>query len=350
MRSPDLDPIHSQRELLRRTWSDLLPAGSQVAVALYPDHRNVGDAAIWWGTRALLESLGVAVRYGCDPWSYDPDGLAAAHPHGPILLLGGGNFGDVYGAEQGLRTRILRDFPDRPIIQLPQSIWFRSPAARDALAAQLTACRDVTLLLRDTQSLAYARAHFPVRSLACPDAALALDLTDVPRTADLPVVALWRRDIEHDQPLPPLPAGSITVDWQDDIDERPLRAWAQWAFRVAVGTPLLADAACPTLRRVAWRFAPALWDAVARERTLRGCRLLGRGRAVITNRLHAHLLCTLLRIPHVVCDTVNGKLSAYRDTWPGRDPLVRFATSPDEAVAVVQGLEQAAVVAHRQAA
>lgn len=342
--------IQTQRELLRQTWAELFPAGSQVALALFPDHRNVGDAAIWWGTTSLLRSLGVMVRYGCDPWSYDPDGLATAHPQGPILLLGGGNFGDVYDAEQGLRTRILRDFPDRPIIQLPQSIWFRSPAARDAQAAQLAACRDVTLLLRDTQSLAYARTHFPARSLACPDAALALDLSAVPRTADLPVVALWRRDIEHDQPLPSLPAGSIAADWEDDADDHPLRSWAEQASRTEVGRLSAADVRCPVLRRAAWRFAPALWDDLARERTLRGCRLLARGRAVITNRLHAHLLCTLLRIPHVVCDTINGKLSAYRDTWLAHDPIVRFAASPNEAVAAVAELALMLGCAGRQAA
>lgn len=344
------DSIEAQRELLRRTWAELFPAGSQVALALYPDHRNVGDAAIWWGTTSLLRSLGVTVRYGCDPWSYDPDGLSTAHPHGPILLLGGGNFGDVYGAEQGLRSRILRDFPDRPIVQLPQSIWFRSPAARDAQAAQLAACRDVTLLLRDAQSLAVARTHFPVRSLACPDAAMAIDLSVVPRTADLPVVALWRRDIEHDHPLPPLPAGSITVDWEDDSDDHPLRAWAEQVSRGDAGRPSAVDVRCPVLRRAAWLSTPALWDDLARERTLRGCRLLARGRAVITNRLHAHLLCTLLRIPHVVCDTINGKLSAYRDTWPAHDPFVRFAASPDEAVAAAAEVACERVFAARQAA
>ena len=332
------DVLREPRELLHRTWGDLLPAGTDVAVALYPDHRNVGDAAIWCGTRSLLRSLGVRVRYGCDPWSYDPQQLATAHPHGPILLLGGGNIGDVYGMEQGLRLRILEDFADRPIIQLPQSIWFRTSDARDAMAATLARCRDVTLLLRDSQSLAFARTHFSVRSLACPDAALALDLADVPRTADVPIVALWRRDIEFDRPLPPLPDGSIEVDWQDQTDDRPPRSWAHDAFRATVGGSPTNAAPCPPLRRMAWRFAPALWDAVARERTLRGCRLLARGRAVITNRLHAHLICTLLRIPHVFCDTVNGKLSAYQGTWHTEDPLTRFASTPQEAVELARSL------------
>ncbi|MFM8220662.1 MAG: polysaccharide pyruvyl transferase family protein, partial [Planctomycetaceae bacterium] len=116
--------------ILRRTWSELLPPGTRCALALYPDHWNAGDAAIWWATKRLLGELGVGVDYACDPWNYDPRALRAALPDGPILLLGGGNFGDVYPREQSLRIRILADFPERRIIQLPQSILFRSPADR----------------------------------------------------------------------------------------------------------------------------------------------------------------------------------------------------------------------------
>jgi exopolysaccharide biosynthesis predicted pyruvyltransferase EpsI/GT2 family glycosyltransferase len=332
------DGLRHQQELLRRTWAELLPPGSRVALALYPDHRNVGDAAIWWGTRTLLRSLGVTIGYGCDPWSYDPDALAGAVPTGPILLLGGGNFGDVYGNEQGLRIRILEDFPDRPIIQLPQSIWFRTREACDAMASLLAAHRHTTLLLRDAQSLAFARTHFPVQSLLCPDAALALDLAGIVRTGDVPVVALWRRDIELDLALPPLPPGSIEVDWQDDEADAARVPWSNRAFRAVVGAAAGDGRSRPAARRAVWRFAPALWDSLAQDRVVRGCRLLARGRVVITNRLHAHVLCTLLGIPHIVCDTVNGKLSAYRDTWEANDPLVRFASCPDEAVALVETL------------
>jgi exopolysaccharide biosynthesis predicted pyruvyltransferase EpsI/GT2 family glycosyltransferase len=330
--------LSDQRDLLRKTWADLLPSGSRVALANYPDHQNVGDPAIWLGTRSLLQSLNVTMGYGCDPWSYDPDRLARAVPRGPILLIGGGNLGDVYNREQKVRTQILQDFPDRPIIQLPQSTWFRSPVARDALAAVFAMHGNTTLLLRDAQSLAFARAYFPVRSLLCPDAALALEITGVDRQADVPVVALWRRDVELDLPLPPLPPGSILADWQDNVPDIANWSWNSRAFRAVVGDPPPGDSFRLAARRAAWRYMPTVWDRLARERLLRGCRLLARGRVVITNRLHAHLLCILLRIPHVVCDTVNGKLSAYRDTWETNNPLVRFASTPDEAVALAETL------------
>jgi Polysaccharide pyruvyl transferase len=42
----------------------------------------------------------------------------------PILIHGGGNLGDLWPRHQQLREQVIRDFPNRPILQLPQSIHF----------------------------------------------------------------------------------------------------------------------------------------------------------------------------------------------------------------------------------
>jgi pyruvyl transferase EpsO len=344
--------IEDTRNTLNRTWRELLPPGTRCALALYPDHWNVGDAAIWWGTRRLLAALDVTIDHACDPWSYDPQALRGALPEGPILLLGGGNFGDVYPREQSLRTRILADFSDRRIIQLPQSIWFRSAAAATEMARLLARQRDVTLLVRDEASLAMAREQFPSAvARLCPDAALALDL---PRLGvpDVPVVALWRNDAEALGPLPALPGDWIARDWTVPGGVLPAAEAAELStaarrFKEWLGPPPPwpppADEPCPPRRRIAWRDLPWLWDHLAEERTLRGLRMLSRGRVVITNRLHAHLICLLAGIPHVVCDTANGKIFSFRDTWflgpqalaPSR---VRFAASPGVAVEAARSL------------
>jgi pyruvyl transferase EpsO len=75
----------------------------------------------------------------------------------------------------------------------------------------------------------------------------------------------------------------------------------------------------------------ARYDAAAGARVARGCRLLSSGRVVITDRLHAHLLCLLLGIPHGVLDNTYGKLARFLDTWTGEAALVRRFASPDEA-------------------
>ena len=39
------------------------------------------------------------------------------------------------------------------------------------------------------------------------------------------------------------------------------------------------------------------------------------GRVVVTDRLHGHILSTLLDIPHVLLDNADNKLSSYHNTW-----------------------------------
>lgn len=159
-----MNSVHAEAtRILTTTLASLLPRGTRCGLVMYPDHWNAGDSAIWWGTRLLLDRLGVVVDYACDPWSYDPRRLRTALPEGPILLLGGGNFGDAYGREQGLRLRVVEDFPDRKIVQLPQSIWFRSPAALEQMSELLSRCHNFTLLVRDEASLAIARRISPRR-------------------------------------------------------------------------------------------------------------------------------------------------------------------------------------------
>ena len=45
-----------------------------------------------------------------------------------IFIHGGGNFGDLWPEHQQFREMILQRYPDRPVIQLPQSIHFQDKA------------------------------------------------------------------------------------------------------------------------------------------------------------------------------------------------------------------------------
>jgi pyruvyl transferase EpsO len=60
-------------------------------------------------------------------------------------------------------------------------------------------------------------------------------------------------------------------------------------------------------------------DRTATLRLRRGIRLLTQGRRVVTDRLHAHILCVLLDMPHAIIDNSYGKLSSFVETWEGND-------------------------------
>jgi pyruvyl transferase EpsO len=79
-----------------------------------------------------------------------------------------------------------------------------------------------------------------------------------------------------------------------------------------------------------------LFERMARMRLDRGIDLLSTGRAVITDRLHGHILCCLLDIPHVALDNNYGKIRNFSAAWDTAGPRARLASSLDEAVEIAK--------------
>jgi pyruvyl transferase EpsO len=310
--------------------------GGHDAVALlgFPNYANVGDSAIWLGTLAYLRGLGIGLRYVCDAATYAPARLASRIGRGVILLQGGGDFGDLWPDHQAFREEVVAAFPHNPIVQLPQSIYFRDRAALARAQAVLDRHPNFTLLVRDHRSLELARAEFRARSELCPDMAFGLGPLRRPQPPVDDVVWLARTDLEavpHGGGLEG--AGVTPMDW---LDERAVLP----RLMTRLGRTRF-------LRRrgMGWARAAmiATFDGRARQRLDRGCRLLSRGRAVITDRLHGHILCLLLGIPHVLLDNSYGKNRSFYETWTRGCELARWAETPPEALRLLtQSVERAA--------
>jgi hypothetical protein len=86
------------------------------------------------------------------------------------------------------------------------------------------------------------------------------------------------------------------------------------------------------------RLLAPTFDPLAERWVDRGCAILARGRVVVTDRLHGHLLALLQDIPHVVLDNSYGKLRSVYDTWTHASPVAHWAESPDEALTTARGL------------
>jgi pyruvyl transferase EpsO len=296
-----------------------------VALVDYPDHANVGDSAIWLGETAWLRDRGLTPAYVSTIRVHDHDALAAAVPEGPILLHGGGNFGTLWQAHQDFRLAMLERFPGRPIIQLPQSIFFDDEAAVAGCARAIERHGRFTLCVRDEPSLEFARRHFPCETLLVPDMAFAIGpLARQPAAAD--IFCLLRTDHEQAgfRKSRLGPPRAITGDWLKD-DRNALR-------RTAIGTRLLSLMDSPDAAR-ARRYERQAWSRVRR-----GIAQLSQGRVVITDRLHGHILSTLLAIPHVALDNSYRKIGNFIDAWTGRLDILRTAASLDEAATAAAGL------------
>jgi pyruvyl transferase EpsO len=308
----------------------------------YPNHRNPGDHAIWLGAKRILRELKIEIKYECDWQTYSRESLARAVDAGAtILFTGGGNFGDLWPNTQGLRERVLADFAGTRTVQLPQSIEFESDQSRERMRVLLERHGNVELMVRDSESLERARRWFAVPTRLVPDLAFALSR---PKGADEPTVPiLWvaRRDKESLGFDPPPGAADIEL-----LDWMPLRQ-----EEAEQGGPHSSPSIVELLRRNTLltrsaargeQFDPAalakLWERLSRERLALACSVLRRGRVIVTDRLHVHVMALHMGLPTVVSDNSYGKVRALYDTYTCSAPLARWASSPADALEIANEL------------
>lgn len=298
-----------------------------VALVDFPLHMNAGDSLIWAGERQYLRNLDIDVRYVTTVGRYHPDRLRRLHPEGPILLHGGGNFGDRWALFQRFRERVIADFPDRPIVQLPQSIEMSDDSAVHVRTAY-SRHPDLTVLLRDTRSMDVAQQLLPeVRVQFCPD--LAFGYTPGRSKApQIDVVELRRTDNESTGEgalLEPHHSLSVvTADWELSAPQH-----LRWQLAKAPGS--LARRA-RTLGDATYPFAEGpSYDRVAGILLSAAERTVLQGRVVVTDRLHAAVLALLHGRAVIMRDNVTGKLSSIYSDYLHRFDGVRFARSAGHA-------------------
>ena len=320
---------------LRQQASDVLReelGGARTAVLLdFPRHPNFGDSLIWLGQEALLRRLGVRVTFRSSLYDYDPRDLSAVLRDDTIVLLqGGGNLGDLYPHHDEARRRVIRDFPSVPKLVLPQSLYATDPRGwlRDASRDYAEGC-NVRLLLREGASLERAAHLLPYGALRfCPDLALWAPLRPRP-VAGGPVLALARTD---DEAGPAIVEASPAEqsDWRRGAVAGKVAGVLERGARHDDKARFLTD---PARRRV----QSALLASYAALNCLSASRQLAARGAVATNRLHAHIACVLLGIPHAVTDNSYGKIAAvFRYT--GAFSTAHWAPTLGDAVRLAEDL------------
>src|SRR2546430_6495856 len=259
-----------------------------------------------------------------------------------IVFTGGGNFGDLWPATHELRERVLRDFRGVRVVQLQQSVNFKRDATLARTRTLLERHGNVALLVRDLPSLELARHAFGVNVSLGPDLAFACPIVDVTRSAPT-VDVLWiaRQDRESRRLGPRrAPAGVWRIDWNLRDDElRPLdgetplpRPTIELIDRNRSLTRALAPGRPDTAST--WRELAGIRAQLTDRRPERACRLLARGRVIVTDSLHAHILGLMLEIPTVATDNNYGKLRGTFEAFTHAAPIARWAETPSEALTV----------------
>lgn len=286
-----------------------LKAAPGVAILDFPNYSNVGDSAIYLGGIEFLRTrFHMTPRYVCDVDTFSPIELAKSLGDGVVLLQGGGNFGDIWPTHQQFRESVLRLLRGRRVVQLPQSIKFNEAANLRRAADAIDQHGDFLLLVRDRQSEEIARQNFSCEIRLCPDIAFALGplkRTEPPIRDELMLLRndkerIARKELDSACHTP-------VVDWLKEPNDLYRRLRWHSVLRSAQSAPHR------ILNRNHRR--ATLYEMLAQHRLARGISLLATARRVITDRLHGHILCVLLGIPHTALDNNYGKVRAFIETW-----------------------------------
>lgn len=311
-----LEVIARLQRLIDEVLSPSLPQLRSCPYALVdiPDHGNVGDSAIWAGEVAWLQK-----NLGFDPAlvADHRDSIEEVNRHlsgKTILLHGGGNFGDIWPQFQNFRERIISAHPKSTIIQFPQSIHYDNAASIATTANVLKAAKSLRLLVRDHESHELAAHAFDCEVTLCPDMAFALGPLRRVGTPDLDVLLLLRTDKEGvGHALQDWPVGWKQDDWLEDEPN--------------LYESVLQDSRIKAITSFSWKRMSRrarrnyYFNELANRRIARGLRQLSRAKFIITDRLHVHILSTLVGIPHCFLDNHYGKIgrfsSAFMTRWHG---------------------------------
>lgn len=286
---------------------------------------------IWLGQYQFLEDHGIEVSYVTSPHDFRASVLRrCTSSYDPLLIQGGGNLGDVWTVEQGLREKIVSQFHDRRIIQLPQSIWFNDEKNQERARRIFHDHPDFTLMVRDERSLKTASEGLGLDAVLAPDMALCLRDLERPSPKFDGVVWLGRSDKERaaGDEAEPVDARIERIDWAT-APNMPNWISAERLHRLD-GKLDLDDWAMEIKKR--------LYLSIARKRLARGVEIVARGKSLVTERLHGHILALLLDFPHVVLDNSYGKTGAFHRAWTKDSLTTHFAASRSEAAKIALSL------------
>ncbi len=307
----------------------------------FPDASNAGDHAIWLGEKVFFQNLGVEPAYECSMQTYDRAAMTRAVGDGVIFMHGGGNFGDAYIYHE-FRHQVLRDFPDNEVVIFPQTVMFYSDPKLLSSVECFSRHGKVTIAARDALSFHILEKFFGshCKILMAPDMAFTLGPQSRNGKPDFEVLWLSRTDSEG------VHGGNIAK--VVNLPNMRLLSVNMGQFADGIETVAMSDVSGKKLVVTDWyrcQFAnQAGVDAYQKfsfERQSkfwvdRAMRLLSAGTVVITDRLHAHILCALAGIPHILLNNVYGKNISFYETWCRPLDVCHLASSPEYAWGIAQ--------------
>ncbi|MGV3016640.1 polysaccharide pyruvyl transferase family protein [Rothia sp. 88186D007BW] len=291
-----------------------LKGATQVILLDQPFHRNLGDTFIWQGQLDTLKRLGVKVVYRSSQPYIEQRVVNSLSPDIPILLHGGGNMGDLWPAHEKFRQDVVELYPNRHIIILPQTIYFKSEINKNKAQEVYSKNTNVTIMVRDSGQIDKVQDMFPSNEIIyCPDSALGISYRKLKAfCALIPVVekklrVIQREDIEScDKPIIGR-SEDIIGDWEFG----PLNS-ILWQKLPSFMNRFTRNDKIPTKLLI---LTNHIQSEIVRILNMSAAVFMyKKSHTIVTNRLHGHIFACMLGIPNYVSDNNYGKISAiYED-------------------------------------
>lgn len=278
-----------------------------------PYFSNVGDVLIWQSTLDLLSGLHHKCLYSSSIDSYRKPNI---NKDVVILLMGGGNFGDLWIRHQHFRHKVLEDFPNNPIVQLPQSICFNDQHFLQEDIKRFSEHKgNVTICTRDEKSFQFVNNNYPtVDSVLLPDMVLAFEVNKyVKPIKGTGVLFVKRNDSESAQNGG---KGNIPQDAE-------VRDWPSME-KLFLSHRIITHRIIPQTVKLDEKFGTHITNTVSdlyfknyfRKRIIKsGLRFVNQYRTVYTTRLHVGIVAALLGKPTIMFDNSYGKIKGVYEKW-----------------------------------
>lgn len=274
-----------------------------------PYYINPGDTLIWQGTLDFLKEC----KYRClGTCGWDEYRHIPLRKDTVILILGGGYFGDVWRNAWNSVMETITEYPDNPIILLPQSIYYENQDLAMKDSSSLSKCRNLTICARDDSSYEFASGIFNNRVILVPDMAFHINTEDLKRWC----VKSTGRDLllrRNDKELTGIGDNLIGRD-RIDCSDWPLM---ESSLPVELG---IVYRIYRLLKKVGSRLAFDLEQKLmlhCQKRTIlkESVRFISSYDTIYSTRLHAMILAFLLGKDIRIIDNSYGKISACYRTW-----------------------------------
>ncbi|MBW4554410.1 MAG: polysaccharide pyruvyl transferase family protein [Trichormus sp. ATA11-4-KO1] len=325
----------------------------------YPDHPNIGDHLIWLGGVIYLTNvMKTQIKYAASIHDFSPKTLEEQIGKSPIVFHGGGSLGDLWTEHQKFREEIIVKYRDRPIIILPQSVYFKKDANLKTAAQIFNSHPNLTIFIRDNRSYKIASEAFDKCTIIkAPD--IAFQMTNLPKISYIKSVKSsilyhCRKDKEINQQQ----LNNNTFELPNLVVED----WISYQWKIGHPTKKLTQSVATVYREVWQRglATPTEWisrqkwqnshpDSVSFSKLYRpsmhqrslnfmhsGIYQIQQHRLVITNRLHGHILCLLLKKPHILLPNSYYKSEAFYETWTKDIPFSKFVKDTSQVKNAIQ--------------